>query len=372
MKLTVTLPTHTYDIFIEKNSLQKIGDWVASLWAPQKIAVITDQTVAAFYGEAVSQKLKAAGFAPILYAICPGEKSKTLHTAQKLYAFLSGKGFTRADGILALGGGVVGDLAGFVASTYMRGIHFLQVPTTLLAQVDSSVGGKTGVNTESAKNLIGTFAQPDGVLIDPETLQTLEERHVIAGLAEVIKYAAIADAALWQQLAACEKLADFMAQAESFIAACCQIKIRFVEADERDTGQRLFLNFGHTLAHALENVTCYGVLMHGEAVAIGMYQITKASERLGYTSAGVADALAAMLQKFHLPIESQIGDHKALYQALSHDKKARGATLQLVLLTAIGQAKIQRIAMADMVYFLETEEGSGCDFSQRVNHTDRN
>lgn len=187
---------------------------------------------------------------------------------------------TRSDGIVALGGGVVGDLAGFVASTYMRGIHFLQIPTSLTAQVDSSIGGKTGVNTSFAKNMVGTFTQPDGVLIDPETLQTLGKRELIEGMGEVIKYGLIDDVELWEELSAMDGSPEsILAHAESIIYRSCNVKRKVVVEDELDNGVRLYLNFGHTIGHAIEATAGYGKVMHGEAVAIGMVQISRVAEK---------------------------------------------------------------------------------------------
>ena len=200
MKLNVNLPQTPYDIVIEKGVLVKAGDWVKSLWQPQKIALITDNQVGSLYAEKVKLSIENAGFEVIVFDFLEGEASKNLQTVNKVYEFLVRNGMTRSDGIVALGGGVVGDLAGFVASTYMRGIHFLQIPTSLTAQVDSSIGGKTGVNTPFAKNMVGTFTQPDGVLIDPETLQTLGKRELIEGMGEVIKYGLIEDVELWNEL----------------------------------------------------------------------------------------------------------------------------------------------------------------------------
>ena len=189
MKLTVNLPQNPYDIVIQKDSLAQVGDWVKSLWKPQKIAIITDEHVASLYLDAVQTSLEKAGFENIAFVFPEGESSKNLETVNQAYEFLVKEDMTRSDGIIALGGGVVGDLAGFVAATYMRGIHFLQVPTSLTAQVDSSIGGKTGVNTPFAKNMVGSFYQPDGVLIDPQTLKTLGNRELVEGMGEVVKYA---------------------------------------------------------------------------------------------------------------------------------------------------------------------------------------
>ncbi|MGG5340756.1 3-dehydroquinate synthase [Enterococcus sp. AZ192] len=353
MKLTVTLPNHSYDLTIEKGLLTEIGSWAATIWSPQKVVIITDTNVQPLYGAQVETSLKNAGFEAATFVIEAGEQRKSLKVAAELYDFLAEEGLTRSDGIIALGGGVVGDLAGFVASTYMRGLHFLQVPTTLLAQVDSSIGGKTAVNTSKAKNLVGTFAQPDGVLIDPDTLNTLEVRRVQEGIAEIIKSAAIADKQLWQQLAALKDEHDLLAHATEIIAACCKIKRKVVEEDELDNGVRLLLNFGHTIGHALENTAGYGKLTHGEGVAIGMLQITRIAEQKGLTPVGTTEQLSQMIQKFHLPTSSKNWDKQALYNALTHDKKTRGGKINIILLESIGEAKIVRMPIEEMKSYLD-------------------
>ena len=352
MKLTVTLPNHSYDLTIERGTIGFIGEWALKLWKPQKVVVITDTNVQALYGDLVIESLKTSGFDTFIYAVQAGEQSKSLKVAAELYDFIAEKGLTRSDGIVALGGGVVGDLAGFVASTYMRGIHFLQVPTTLLAQVDSSIGGKTAVNTAKAKNLVGTFAQPDGVLIDSDTLNTLEVRRVREGIAEIIKSAAIADVMLWERLVELENEQDLLDHAEEIIEACCKIKRNVVEQDELDNGVRLLLNFGHTIGHALENTAGYGVLTHGEGVALGMSQINKIAEEKGQTSQGTTEKLNQMIQKFNLPVTTDLWDEESLYKALTHDKKTRGGKINIILLEELGKAKIVQIPTEEMKSYL--------------------
>lgn len=352
MKLTVTLPDHSYDLTIERGLLASIGQWALNLWKPQKVVVITDTNVQALYGDLVVESLKNAGFETYIYAVKAGEQSKSLAVAAELYDFLAEKGLTRSDGVIALGGGVVGDLAGFVASTYMRGLHFLQVPTTLLAQVDSSIGGKTAVNTARAKNLVGTFAQPDGVLIDSNTLNTLEIRRVREGIAEIIKSAAIADIVLWDRLATLEDEQDLLNHAEEIIAACCKIKRKVVEEDELDNGVRLLLNFGHTIGHALENTAGYGILTHGEGVALGMSQINRVAEEKGQTPLGTTEKLNEMILKFNLPITTDSWNEAKLYEALTHDKKTRGGKINIILLEELGKAKIVQIPVEEMKSYL--------------------
>ena len=353
MKLTVTLPTHSYDLTIETGALDKIGTWVRSLWQPQRVAIITDETVNKLYGAAVEKELQAAGFETSLIAVAAGEQSKSLETAQLLYDFLAEQQLTRSDGLIALGGGVVGDLAGFVASTYMRGIHFLQVPTTLLAQVDSSIGGKTAVNTKKAKNLVGTFAQPDGVLIDPLVLETLGKRELIEGMGEVIKYGLIEDPVLWTLLTELDgSVESILEYAETLIEHSCQVKRKMVVEDELDNGVRLYLNFGHTIGHAIEATAGYGKVMHGEAVAMGMVQISKVAEEKGLMPAGITQSITDMCQKFGLPVDYENWDVDKLYQALTHDKKARGNTLKLVLVPELGSATIHSVSLEEMKDYL--------------------
>lgn len=269
-KIEVNVVNHSYELTIGSGLLSQCGNWVRSLWDLQKIVMVTDEHVAAIYGDQVKRSIEQAGFIIEMVVIPAGEVSKSLEMAEVLYERFIDAGLTRTDGIISLGGGVVGDLTGFAASTYMRGIHFLQIPTTLLAQVDSSIGGKTAVNLKQAKNVVGTFAQPDGVLIDPDTLHTLEPRRVREGIAEVVKSAAIADLELWQLLERLRDETELLAHAEEIIANCCLIKRDVVEEDEFDQGNRLILNFGHTIGHALEQAAGYGICSHGEAVAIGL------------------------------------------------------------------------------------------------------
>ncbi|MHC5218024.1 3-dehydroquinate synthase [Enterococcus sp. LJL128] len=350
--LTVRLPDHEYQIIIEKGSLSQVGKWASQLWKLQKVAVITDSTVDKLYSESVIKQLLEQGFEVSKFVVPAGETSKSLANAENIFEHLAQNQFTRSDGILALGGGVIGDLAGFVAATYMRGIHFLQVPTTLLAQVDSSIGGKTGVNTKNAKNLVGAFWQPDGVLIDPLTLETLEPRRLREGIAEIVKSAAIADKKLWQQLEQLEDEQELLKQAPEIIISCLEVKRKVVEEDELDNGIRLILNFGHTIGHAIENTAGYGVVSHGEAVAIGMVQINQIAEEKGETPHGTTIQLINMLKKFGLPVAYDDWDEDRLYQALTHDKKTRGSSIKIILLAAIGQAKIVPISIEEMKEYI--------------------
>ena len=341
MKIRVDIPHHPYDIEIEKGCLSQAGKWLRKLWQPQKVVIVTDNHVASLYAEKVKLSLEDAGFQVAVFDFLEGEERKNLTTVQKVYEFLVKKGLTRSDGIVALGGGVVGDLAGFVASTYMRGIHFVQIPTSLTAQVDSSIGGKTGVNTPFAKNMVGTFAQPDGVLIDPLVLETLGKR----GLIE--------DVELWNLLTEMDgSVESILENSERLIEHSCQVKRKMVVEDELDNGVRLYLNFGHTIGHAIEATAGYGKVMHGEAVAMGMVQISKVAEAKGLMPKGITQSISEMCQKFDLPIDYENWDIDKLYQTLTHDKKARGNTLKLVLVPEIGSATIHPVSFEEMKDYL--------------------
>lgn len=354
MKLEVNLPDNPYDIVIERGALSKVGEWARSNWSCDKIAIITDNYVGSLYAESVTLSLQASGFEVVVFEFSEGEASKNLTTATQAYEFLIANNITRSDGIVALGGGVVGDLAGFVASTYMRGIPFLQIPTSLTAQVDSSIGGKTGVNTPKAKNSVGTFAQPKGVLIDPNVLETLGKRELIEGMGEVIKYGLIDDLALWELLTTLDGSPEsILAHAEAIIYHSCDVKRKLVVADEKEGGVRMYLNFGHTIGHAVEQTAGYGKVMHGEAVAIGMVQISRIAEQKGLMPAGMTKMIEDMCQKFGLPTSYEPWDKEKLYEALTHDKKARGNTMKTVIVPKLGSAAINQIPMAEMMDYLE-------------------
>lgn len=353
MRLNVNLPEHPYDIIIKKESLLEVGRWVAQLWQQQKVVLVTDDNVEPLYGREVASQLRSEGFEVFTFTFPAGEASKNLSTLEKLWEFCAQHGLTRSDGVIALGGGVVGDLAAFAASTYMRGIHFLQIPTSLTAQVDSSIGGKTGINSNYAKNMMGTFAQPDGVLIDPEVLKTLEKRDFREGIGEIVKCGLIADKQLWARLNEIQNADELLQEAAYFIRAACEVKRKLVVEDEFDQGTRLYLNFGHTIGHAVEAYAGYGQVMHGEAVSIGMFQISKVAERKGLMPEGLTAQIKAVLQKFQLPQTYEPWDESALFEILSHDKKARGKMIKIVLVPEIGQAQIHEISLQEMKEYLK-------------------
>jgi 3-dehydroquinate synthase len=307
--------------------------------------VITNPTVRALYGDTAQKSLETAGFSVFRIEIPDGEEYKTLDTVKDLYGKALDIGLERGDSVVALGGGVVGDTAGFFAATYMRGVALVQVPTTLLAQVDSSVGGKVGVNHPRGKNLIGAFHQPRFVVADVSTLSTLPAREIRAGLAEVIKYGIIRDGSFFKWLeAGLEDLLNLKQTAlEHAVSVSCRIKADVVSADEREEGIRAILNFGHTIAHALEAVGRYHRFVHGEAVGIGMVTAARLAVQLGVLGAPEAERITALVSRAGLPVVIPAGiDPKAIISAMFHDKKVVESRFTFVLPEAIGRVCITR------------------------------
>lgn len=348
MKLTVDLKEHSYPIYIECGLLEQAAQKIEEIYHGKKIMIISDDRVFSYYGEKLKRVLSGR-YECYETVILHGEPSKSFDTLPGVYASLLEAKITRTDLIIALGGGVVGDLAGFVAATFLRGVALVQIPTSLLAQVDSSVGGKVAVDLPQGKNLVGAFYQPKMVLIDPDVLDTLPERYITDGMGEVIKYGCIRDAALFDRLESYGSYEKMKEHLEEVIACCVDIKRRVVEADEFDTGERLLLNFGHTLAHTIEQYHHYKKESHGEAVAIGMYQITRLSEEQGLTASGAAERIRGILEAYALPVEAKLA-MKELKEAVKLDKKTLDSHLKAVLLRKIGEAYVYA---TDLSFFPE-------------------
>lgn len=333
MELTVHTST-PYTIYIERGCLSRTGTACRERFpSGEKVAVISDSHVFPLYGKTVMDSLKEAGFTPVSFCFPAGESSKTLATFQEILGFLAEEKLTRTDFAVALGGGVTGDMAGFAAACYLRGIPFVQIPTTLLAQVDSSVGGKTAIDLPQGKNLAGAFHQPSLVLIDPDTLRTLSPHFFADGMGEVIKYGCIRSEELFHLL----ETEDVQSRMESILYACVDIKRAIVERDEFDRGERMLLNFGHTLGHALEKLHGFSGLSHGAAVGIGMVMISRAGEASGLTASGTTDRIVSLLQKYGLPTEDDAPLEQILDAARS-DKKSTGSSIRPVLLRSIGDS----------------------------------
>ena len=354
--LEVGLGERAYPILIGPGLLDDAARWRAAIRG-RHVLVVSNETVAPLYLERVMAGL--GDFVATSLVLPDGEAYKTLEQTARVYAALAALGASRDACIVALGGGVIGDLAGFAAASWMRGIDFLQVPTTLLAMVDSSVGGKTGVNLPAGKNLVGAFHQPCAVVADTATLDTLPEREYRAGLAEVVKYGALGDAGFLAWLEAnadALKRRDGDSVAEA-IARCCAHKAAIVARDETERGERALLNFGHTFGHALETECGYGTLLHGEAVAIGMCQAAALSARLGMAGEADAARLADLLHVLGLPVTPPAGlDADALLAHMRLDKKNLGGRLRLILWRGVGRAEV--VGDVDTARVLEILAGS--------------
>ncbi len=343
--IRVDLGQRSYPIHIEKGLLSSIGPMLRDLGFRGRAAVVTNPRVGGLYARAVCASLEAAGVAPSVITVPDGEEYKTLEEASKVYDAMIGRMMERISPVIALGGGVIGDLAGFVAATYLRGVPFIQVPTTLLAQVDSSVGGKTAVNHPKGKNLIGAFYQPRAVFIDPDVLKTLEAREMRAGLAEVIKYGVIWDEWLFSFLENnAQKLLTPGDELITAIDRSCRIKAEVVGADETESGLRSILNFGHTFGHAIEALSGYGTFKHGEAVAIGMHMAARFSAMLKLCTEDTVDRIRDILRAVGLPVEGPDIPASAFIESMRLDKKVAGNRIRLVLIEGIGRRPLLKEA----------------------------
>ncbi|GAB4377314.1 MAG: 3-dehydroquinate synthase [Elainellaceae cyanobacterium] len=352
--ITVELPQQSYEIVIASGGLSHLGNWMQPLRLGQKVLLVSNPTVFQHYGEQAIASLTAAGFQVTHHNLPDGEQYKTLETLQTIYDAALENHLERSSTIVALGGGVIGDMSGFAAATWLRGIQFVQVPTSLLAMVDASIGGKTGVNHPKGKNLIGAFHQPRLVLLDPQVLNTLPEREFRAGMAEVIKYGVIWDADLFAQLEAAQRLdrqqdvsADLM---QTILTCSCQAKADVVGQDEKEAGLRAILNYGHTIGHAVESLTGYRVVNHGEAVAIGMVAAGNIAVELGLWQAQDSDRQLALIEKTGLPTRLPAGiDIDAIVDTLQTDKKVQAGKVRFVLPIQIGAVTVTDQVTPDVI-----------------------
>ncbi|MEG0685489.1 MAG: 3-dehydroquinate synthase [Coprobacillus sp.] len=351
MEMIVNLEKDSYPIYIEKGILDQIIEYIKPIFKGNKIMIISDDQVYSYYGDKIESQLNKEY--DVSHVVLPhGEQSKRFDILPSIYSELLSFQLTRTDLIIALGGGVIGDLAGFVASTYMRGIKFVQIPTSLLAQVDSSVGGKVAVDLPEGKNLVGAFKHPSAVLIDPLTLQTLDKRFIADGMGEVIKYGCIFDKDLFNTLASYSSFDELYHDIDQIIYRCVDLKRDVVEKDLYDFGDRLVLNFGHTLGHAIEQYYHYETYSHGEAISIGMVQLSRIAEMKGLTKHGTASQIGDVLKKYHLPSVSHLKT-KDLKQAMALDKKNIHKKLSYILLHEIGKSYVYP---SDLTFIDELEE----------------
>lgn len=389
MKIELRLTDKTVDIQIKKGLFKEVNTWLAKVYQGRRVFVLTDENVDAYYGQALMDQLSAGSYLAHKMVLPAGEKTKSLASLKKIYDQLIDQQMTRKDLIIILGGGVMGDLGGFAAASYLRGISYVQIPTSLLAQVDSSIGGKVGINLEQGKNLAGAFYHPLAVWIDPDLLKTLDPEEFRGGMAEVIKYGCIDDAPLLSLIHDYYDLADQgsdkvtdqgtqqgtpqgtdqeadqetdqEADTESrrqkilleMISRSVAQKVEVVGQDEREAGRRKILNFGHTLGHAIEKNMGYGQLSHGQAVAIGMAHFTRMSEKMKISSPSTSQALMDLLDKVGLPKEIPSSlEKKALIDAISRDKKMSQSTLSIVLLKRLGHGFIKDIDRSDVEAYI--------------------
>ncbi len=344
MEIKVDMGERSYPIVIKNGLIDEIGGCISSLGLEGKAAVVTNSLVGGLYGEKVVEGLMSAGLDPVLIKVPDGEEYKTLKEASVIYDGLIEHRMERSSAIIALGGGVIGDMAGFVAATYLRGVPYVQIPTTLLAQVDSSIGGKTAVNHPKGKNLIGSFYQPKAVFIDPQVLSTLDPVEVRAGLAEVVKYGVIQDGIFFKFL---EENRDTLLQPgpelTRAIERSCEIKASIVSADEKESGLRSILNFGHTFGHAIESLTGYGRFKHGEAVSIGMCMASRLSVKIGFASPEAEERIRGLVSSLGLPAEPPDLSADDFIGSMRLDKKVANGRIRFVLVTDLGKVMLKEV-----------------------------
>jgi len=330
-----------YEIIIEKGIIKNLAEHIDNVFIGKKIMIVTDNNILPLYAEQLKNSLITTGHETEIFAFPAGETSKTMSTVVEILHACADFDLSRTDMIIGIGGGVVGDLAGFAASIYMRGIKYISIPTTLLASIDSSVGGKTGCDLPQGKNLAGTFHQPSLVLIDPDVLNTLPKRYINDGMAEAIKHAALFCSELFSQIASDNiNYTDLIYKNINF-------KKRIIEDDEFEGGDRKLLNFGHTLGHAIEKYGNYSALTHGEAIGVGMMLVTRASEKAGYTLKGTSEQLDKILKKFDLPTETDYPLHELL-DICKADKKRRGDVIDFVFIREIGKGNIMPLKLNEL------------------------
>ncbi len=327
MKTRVNLGEDSYDIIIERGSINKFSDLTD---VKGKVLIVTDSGVPKEYSECLASQFKES----YIYTIPEGEKSKNLTEFSKIQSFLLSKGFTRKDSLVACGGGVVGDLAGFASACFMRGIDFYNFPTTVLSQVDSSIGGKTAVNLDGIKNIVGAFYQPKAVIIDPDVLKSLPDRQISNGLAEAVKMSLTSDGELFELF----ETQNILENIDEILFKAIEIKRKVVERDVKEAGLRMILNFGHTIGHGIESEEGLHGLYHGECVALGMIPMC---------SENVRKRLIPVLQKLNLPTEIKINTEKVI-SAVAHDKKMRDSTVNAVLVNEIGSFEIKKMTVGEI------------------------
>jgi len=340
--LRLNLKHKTVPVEIENGLFEKAAQRIKELFGERKVMLVTDSNVGHVYAKKLFEQLNDLNIETGMYTVPAGESSKSHDQLLNLYDAFARFRLTRTDIVTAVGGGVTGDLAGYAASTWLRGTNLVHIPTSLIAMVDSSIGGKTAVNLPHGKNLVGSFYHPEIILIDPLLLETLPGRYFFDGIAEVIKYGLISDKNLFEMLESLENRENIMEHIEDIIFRCCDIKRSVVEQDETESGLRMILNFGHTFGHAIEKVFGYEKYTHGEAVSIGMVYISELSERLGFRSAELPKRIRSVLSRYGLPVDFPEMDNNAVIDAVLIDKKSRTNDINLVMIEEPGKVFIKR------------------------------
>ena len=354
-RIHVDLGTNAYDVLIAHGMLDLLGEQVQKLVKAGKVAVVTNPKIDRLYGDAVRAGLRKVGYEPLMIHLPSGERYKTLKSISRIYDHLIQNRFERGDALIALGGGVIGDMCGFAAATFLRGISYIQCPTTVVAQVDASIGGKTGVDHPRGKNLIGAFHQPRLVCTDPATLKTLSRREYRAGLAEVVKYGVICDAGFFRYLEA-NSDAILALEPEKLghcISRSSEIKVEVVQSDEQESGRRKILNYGHTIGHAIETLTAYSRYRHGEAVAIGMVVASRFACHLGLLAESEIERQVALLEAFGLSTQWPDLDPGDIIDVMEGDKKVVGGEIYFVLPREIGAVEVMQVDKKVLRRFLK-------------------
>ena len=342
MKKITVKASQNYDVLIGRGLLAEAGKYIGDVLKSRRTVIVSDDNVYPLYGEKLKERLETAGFNVHEFVFPHGEQSKCHETLLNLYGFLAASNITRSDSIIALGGGVTGDLAGFAAASYLRGIDYVQIPTSLLAQIDSSVGGKTAVDIPAGKNLVGAFKQPRLVLADIDTLSTLPDAFFDDGMGEAVKYGMIWSEKLFELIAA----GNIKEHLDEMIAECVDIKREVVETDEFDKGLRMILNFGHTLGHSIEKTQNFNGLSHGKAVAAGMYLITSAAEKHGIITDKISDRLKSCLEINNLPYSVDI-TAETLFANSVNDKKRFSDDINIIICKTVGKADIVKMPVSE-------------------------
>lgn len=351
MKKIAVKASKPYEVLVEQGLLEKCGKIISETVKTRFLAIITDDNVDRIYSNTIISSLEKEGFRIVKYVFPHGETSKCAENLNNIYSFLAENNITRSDCLIALGGGVTGDITGYAAATYLRGLSYIQIPTTLLAQIDSSVGGKTAINLPCGKNLVGAFKQPEVVICDPLTLKTLPDETISDGMAEAIKYGMIRSKELFEIIAS-HSITDYFDVVDDIIFRCVSIKSDIVANDEFDKGERMLLNFGHTMGHAIESFFNYTKYTHGNAVAAGMHIITEQAVKHSLCNSDALAELDKVIKAYNLPLVTEASISE-LVPLCSNDKKCESSSINAIICSEIGKSSIKKMPFSEFKAFIE-------------------